>query len=211
MKKNVIGLAGALILYMAGIANATPYADIVDFSASGTYLGQTYSLVSDSNGNASSYFGEYIHIVDFDPVAASVESASLTIYYANANETTGPSSNPTKKEIYFISDSGLISQLGELTGVYDSPAWQFKTFDLSSYIAAVSGASWSIGFKFNETTNATDTFYLDKSTLFGEYTPASNGGDDREDIPSVPEPSTVILLGSGLLGLVYVGRKRSRK
>ena len=132
----------------------------------------------------------------------------MTIDFALANGLEG---NGTKKEIYFISNSGTSSQIGELTGV-DNALWQFKTFDLTNYIATVSGASWSIGFKFDETTQGTDKFYLDKSTLFGEYTPVSNGGGyDREDIPSVPEPSTVVLLGSGLLGLIYVGRKRSRK
>ena len=35
--------------------------------------------------------------------------------------------------------------------------------------------------------------------------------DDGDIIEVVPEPSTVILLGSGLLGLLYAGRRRSRK
>ena len=37
----------------------------------------------------------------------------------------------------------------------------------------------------------------------------SGGGGGGGD--PIPEPSTVILLGSGLLGLLYAGRSRSRK
>ena len=33
----------------------------------------------------------------------------------------------------------------------------------------------------------------------------------QDDPAPVPEPSTVVLLGSGLLGLLYMGKNRRRK
>ena len=47
-----------------------------------------------------------------------------------------------------------------------------------------------------------------KSVLTFDYTPTVDGNNDHT---AVPEPSTLILLGSSLLGLVVVGRKKFRK
>lgn len=210
MKKTITVLVGGLILGLVGIASATPYKDVVDFSSSGVYLGQSYSLISDSN--SINYFGLYNHSVDFNPDALSVTSATLRIDYAFINKSTGSSTNGnlSPKEIYFISESGD-TEIGQLTW-YDDNLWHYDQFNLSSYILGVSGSNWSIGFKFNETTNGTDTFYLDKSTLSGDYTP-NEIGIVVESVPLtvVPEPSTFLLLGAGLLGLAALAISRRRK
>ncbi len=50
----------------------------------------------------------------------------------------------------------------------------------------------------------------------GTWTSLGNGWDKASDVNvrvygQVPEPGTLLLLGSGLLGLVGVGRKKFRK
>jgi hypothetical protein len=204
MKNAVIGLAAVFSLGMVSVAGATPFSNVFDFDSSGTYLDQSYSLISDSN--STTYFGEYTHNVTFSPDALSVESAFLTIDYARlTNHLSGKSS----KEIFLFSESGGPAPLGDLKG-FDDDLWHSMEFDLADHIAVISGANWSIGFNFKESTNGTDTFHLDKSTLWGEYTVATDGVVGI-DATVVPEPSTFILLGGGLAGLAFVVRRRRKE
>jgi hypothetical protein len=131
-------------------------------------------------------------------------------------------------------------KIGELTkGSGDQAHWSTQTFDIYSLLKNFSGSNLTIGFKFNETTKNTDTFYLDKSVLSGTYTAVSissdhNGsghgsgdhsgcdhssgdnhsGDDHNCNPNVtpvPEPGTMMLLGIGMFGLAVFGKRRMNK
>jgi len=73
---------------------------------------------------------------------------------------------------------------GTSTGIAGSPTVWWYTFDV---------AAENYG-------NVTADGIHPAGPIFGEWVPAS-----------VPEPSTLVLLGSGLLGLVGYGRKRMRK
>ena len=210
MKKAITVLVGGLILGLVGVASATTlaYEDIIDFDSTGTYLSKTYTLVSDLNPSTATD-GVYTHTVSFSSAAASIDSASVKIDYAYANDKAGASSKPV--EAFFLWDNGSTPvQIGELTGALGSTAWQSHTFDLTSFladeIAAASGSSWSIAFTFLENTNSPDTFYLDQSKLFGGYTEATIGR-----LAVVPEPSTFLLLGAGLAGLGFVVRRRKKE
>jgi hypothetical protein len=207
MKNKVIELVGLFSLVIVGVASATTYLDVNDFTSSGTYLDRTYSEFSDSNNDG--YFGLYTHTVDFNPGADSVQNASLTLEYAFVdNSQIG--NPPILKEIYLFYDENA-QQIGSLAGHGDK-LWHTAIFYLDSYTEGISGTNWAIGFQFQETTNGNDKFYLDKSILLGDYTPVTNG----EPIPSiasalVPEPSTLLLMSSGFIGLTFVIRRRRKE
>ncbi|MDH3544806.1 MAG: hypothetical protein OEM65_06750, partial [Desulfuromonadales bacterium] len=115
MKKAITVMVGGLILGLVGVASATTlaYEDIIDFDSTGTYLSKTYTLVSDLNPSTATD-GAYTHTVAFSPAVASIDSASVTIDYAYANDKAGASSNPV--EAFFLWDNGTTPvQIGELT------------------------------------------------------------------------------------------------
>jgi len=64
---------------------------------------------------------------------------------------------------------------------------------------------WAGGTSFNVAVNANETLYLDYSKFALTYTPSTGGA------APVPEPGTMLLLGTGLVGLAAYGRKRFRK
>jgi PEP-CTERM motif-containing protein len=201
MKRIVVVLcAMTLALGAAGTASALPFSSLVDFSGDGTDSGRTFKRISD--GNSSGFVGAYSHTVNFVPPADSVLDASLTIDYQKVN-----SQGQGNAEIWLLDLDNLSSTLiGKLDPAND---WISKTFVLSPTVfAGVSGSSWTIGFKFQETTNGNDSFELDKSVLSGNYTGHVQPPPQRP--AAVPEPGSLVLLGTGALGFIGLGRRMKK-
>ena len=112
------------------------------------------------------------------------------------------------------------SIIGTLTpgGSY---AWSWNTWSwvdtpsISSFNIAGTFSQWISGSPLNVVISANgglgdEVLVLAQSTFTLNY---ENGtaSNNENGTASVPEPTTVLLLGAGLLGLVAYGRKRSKK
>lgn len=189
-RTNAVKLAAVLffgIILIAGtgrICHAVYFTDTVDFYLTGTDDGRTYEEI----GIVSSFFEfPYTHVIDFDPAALSITSATLTLTHKGNSANSG--------EAWLIYGGGNFL-LGELM---NSSIWLDQEFVLpANLLSTISGDTWTLAIKLNETTTGMDKLWIDKSVVNGDYAP-------------VAIPSALLLFGSGLLGLVGIDRKRLRK
>ena len=185
MKKILILLMGlGLILTAPLVSYAALFSDTVDFYGSGTDSGRTYLELK---GNTTNFVYRYSQDVTFFPPAAQINSAEIILSHRKNSDTPG--------EVWLIY-AGTYTRLGQLN--WSQNSWLDQSFTLPGFLySVISGGSWSLEVKLTEITTGTDKIWLDRSVLSGEYLP-------------VPIPSAMLLLGSGLIGLVGVGRKGRR-
>lgn len=206
MLKVYLAAACLATLGLTATAHALSFSNTVDQSGSliknwtaynfttKQYESRSADWIDDTNAG-DPYPYTFTHQVVFNPEAAMVTSATLEISHAG-NKTSG-----LLAEAWLITDSSSIL-LGKLSNSYDrrlfgkGAFWVTDTFILqSSFLSSISGSSWTVAFKLAENTQGWDDIYFDKSVLSGTYEP-------------VPEPSTMLLFGAGLAGLVAVSRRK---
>jgi hypothetical protein len=190
MKRTIVFVAiVASLFFWVGTATALPFSVTVDFdeyTLPGS--GRTVALLIDSSFISNVPY-EFSFELDLDPVGVSLNSASLSLSHWGNSSLFSPA--------VWISTSKGGLQIGELSPSGWGVGWVTDTFILDAALLAEieSTDPWSLTVVVSELTDGFDFLLLDEATLSGNYTP-------------IPVPTSLLLLGSGLLGLLGIRRRK---
>jgi hypothetical protein len=194
MRKNIlVVILGLAMLLLAGIAGAEPMklTDNTKFTDDGTVDGYgVKSLDYNSHGwgdvnrlDGSSDYVSWTHHYGFTPPAGEVIDGSLTLWLRDDSGR-----DPFEFAFGWAEDGTLgFGEVDTIDYTYDINASYLKDGSFSVVLASL----WN-------------DFYIDQSVLDVTYNPSTPGATSAP----VPEPATMLLLGSGLIGISSVGRKK---
>ena len=191
MRKSLLmAIFGLAFILFAGIsaAESTTITDTTkEFTESGTvessYNSHGWGAVNRLDG--SSDYVYWTHHYEFTPPSAKVIDDSLSLWLED------DSVNDPFEFSFSWAEDGTWG-FGEVdTGEY--------TYDINaSYLG---DGSFSVGLA-----SLWGDFYIDRSELEITYNPITSNTYSEHSF-SVPEPTTMLLLGCGLIGISFVGRK----
>lgn len=189
MKK--IRLLSCTLLILLGLT-ATGWA--TTYTHTVTFPPETLTNPPSAAGDAS-FTWQHL-LPDLDPnLAATLLGATLSVAAQNANDNYNAVTNPTNLNDLVFMDNVL---LGTLDG--NGMSFTTTTFDLSLSQDWATGDLLDFHLEYFTTENIPIQLY--SSTLTIDYQLSDPG------MAPAPEPSTLILLGGGILGLVAVRMRK---
>lgn len=195
--KKIILLTLAAILPYGAIAQAAPVTDVIQAPSN-------YFVPSDAQKYSSPYYRyaysdwEWTH----NAIAGTITSATLNISSYDVDYDSWSSYYSGERDAIYVYDGSNKVFLGNLPGIGDT--WSYASFTLGSQFFDDINSGLKV-FMDIDSTNQGWAVTLAKSVL------SVDGGEIPNPNPgTVPEPSTVALLGLGLAGIAVMG-KRKRK
>jgi hypothetical protein len=219
MKANLfgLGLAGSLLaLSMSGATAGT-----IPYPNTGTTNPDTYNFTAASTGNLTAYFygstaadSEYLNIYD------TTTNTSLTGIFPNQTTPTGATATMSVNAgdtlaftIYDQSTSTTISSVPSANA--DGAQHIYSTPFAGGYVnvgtdSGQSGANIPagtyVGFEDTLFSRNSDKNYADEQFVFSDTAISTNGGAPQ--VTDVPEPASLMILGTAFAGFAVVRRKR---
>lgn len=204
MKKIILLFVVAVMLTFT--MNSKADATTVDTIDNSNMAAGDYFLDFDSNKYDSPYYRKWDEDWDWqhNAIAETVTTATLSISAWDVDLLDGEIDN------IYAWDNGVKTLIGSLGG--SDNTWDFTTFNLGNnfFDDIATGLRVEIDI---DSTNQIDVWYvtLAKSTLCINGGPNDPTCSEDPNPPVVPEPSTYLLLGSGIAGLAYWRRRQKAK